>query len=49
MSSARVAGTAWLKSHARTVKGKTVLVVDGEQRKLPRAKLARLTRVVAAS
>ena len=32
----------WLKSHARTVKGKTVLKVDGEKRTLPRADLAQL-------
>jgi Ca2+-binding RTX toxin-like protein len=39
----------WLKAHARTVKGKTVLRVDGEKPKLPRADLARLTRNLTAS
>jgi Ca2+-binding RTX toxin-like protein len=40
--SAEVAGRRWVKTHARTVKGKTVLRVDGEKRKLPRADLADL-------
>ena len=39
-------GRRWLKAHARTVKGKTVLKVDGEKRKLPRAKLGKLIRTV---
>jgi len=47
--SATVAGKRWLKAHARTVKGKTVLVVDGEKHKLPRAKLARIGSAVALS
>jgi hypothetical protein len=38
-----VVGTRWVKRHARTVKGKTVLKIDGEKRKLPRADLADLT------
>jgi Ca2+-binding RTX toxin-like protein len=42
--SAKVVGTRWLKAHARTVKGKTVLKVDGEKHKLPRADLKQLTR-----
>ncbi len=42
--SASVKGAGWLKAHARIVKGKTVLKVDGEKRKLPRADLRELTR-----
>ena len=38
----RAAGASWLKSHARTVNGKTVLKVDGKERKLPRAGLVKL-------
>ena len=38
--SAAAVGNGWLKTHARTVRGKTVLDVGGEQRKLPRADLA---------
>ncbi|HWM08635.1 MAG TPA: hypothetical protein VNO82_04800, partial [Solirubrobacteraceae bacterium] len=41
---ADAAGRRWLMSHARIVKGKTVLKLDGEKRKLPRAKLGRLAR-----
>ena len=44
--SANVRGAAWLEAHARTVKGKTVLKVDGEKWKLPRAKLGKLIRTV---
>jgi Ca2+-binding RTX toxin-like protein len=44
VTSATAVGKKWLKAHARTVKGKTVLKVDGEKRKLPRADLARLAR-----
>ncbi len=47
--SARVAGTGWLKAHARIVKGKTVLKVDGKKRTLPHADLDRLARAAAAS
>ena len=47
--SARVAGTGWLKAHARIVKGKTVLKVDGKKRTLPHADLHRLARAAAAS
>jgi Ca2+-binding RTX toxin-like protein len=47
--SAAVAGKRWLKAHARTVKGKTVLVVDGEKHKLPRADLARIARAATSS
>ena len=46
--SARVAGTGWLKAHARIVKGKTVLKVDGKKRTLPHADLDRLARPAAA-
>ena len=49
VTSATLAKKGWLKAHARTVKGKTVLTVDGKKRKLPRAQLARLARVVASS
>jgi Ca2+-binding RTX toxin-like protein len=47
--SASVAGTNWLRAHARRVKGKTVLKVDGEKFTLPRADLARLVRGVSSS
>jgi hypothetical protein len=42
--SAKVVGKRWLKRHARIVKGKTVLKVDGEKHKLPRADLTELVR-----
>ncbi|MBJ7520182.1 MAG: hypothetical protein JHC84_10840 [Solirubrobacteraceae bacterium] len=44
---AKVAGAAWLKKNASTVRGRTVVRVDGEKRTLPRAKLAKLKRNVA--
>jgi Ca2+-binding RTX toxin-like protein len=44
VKSATVAGKQWLKAHARTVDGKTVLAVGGEKRTLPRASLVQLTR-----
>ena len=44
VSSATAVGTKWVKAHAVVRKGKTVITVDGEKRKLPRAKLAKLTR-----
>ena len=44
--SASVVGKQWLATHARTISGKTVLQVGGEQRTLPRARLARLARSV---
>jgi Ca2+-binding RTX toxin-like protein len=47
--SATVAGERWLATHARTVKGKTVLTIDGKNRTLPRADLAQLARDVAGS
>ena len=37
--SASAVGSKWLATHASTVKGKTVLELDGEQRILPRADL----------
>jgi Ca2+-binding RTX toxin-like protein len=39
VSSAAVAGKAWLATHARTAGGKTVLEVGGEARTLPHAHL----------
>ena len=47
--SAKIVGKRWLKSHARTVRRKTVLTVDGERHKLPRAKLGKLVRTAALS
>jgi Ca2+-binding RTX toxin-like protein len=44
VSSATSVGEDWLAAHARTVKGKTVLEVDGKQIKLPRADLSELVR-----
>ena len=44
MTSATAVGKDWLKAHARTVKGKTVLKVEGKKRKLPRADLGPLAR-----
>jgi len=46
VQSAATKGDAWLDKRARTVKGKTVITLDDGKRKLPRAKLARLKRVV---
>jgi Ca2+-binding RTX toxin-like protein len=46
ITSAKVVGKRWLKAHARTAKGKTVLKVDGQKTKLPRAKLAKLVRAL---
>jgi Ca2+-binding RTX toxin-like protein len=37
-------GTDWVKSHVRIVRGKTMLNVGGEWRKLPRADLSELVR-----
>ena len=48
-TSATAVGKSWLTAHARSVKGKTVLKVDGKQRTLPRADLARITRGVASA
>jgi Ca2+-binding RTX toxin-like protein len=49
VTSATVAGEGWLKAHARTVKGKTVLKVSGKKRTLPHADLAGLVRPVPSS
>ena len=46
VKSAEAVGKRWLKNHARTVKGKTVLTVGGEKHKLPRADLVRLARAL---
>jgi Ca2+-binding RTX toxin-like protein len=48
VTSATVAGDDWLADHARSVDGKTVLEVGGEERTLPRAKLSRLIRQAAS-
>jgi Ca2+-binding RTX toxin-like protein len=37
--SATAVGRDWLRTHARTIKGKTVLQVDGRKLTLPRADL----------
>jgi len=42
VTSATVAGSAWLDAHARTVRGRTVLRVGGERWTLPRAALDQL-------
>ena len=48
--SAAVVGRSWLRAHVRTGKaGKTMLVVDGEKRRLPRADRARLARGLPAA
>ena len=44
VTSADAVGGRWLQAHARTVKGRTVLKVDGKRRTLPRAGIAQLTR-----
>ena len=46
VTSATAAGSTWLAKHTRTVKGRSVLKVDGRKRKLPRADLVRLARDV---
>jgi Ca2+-binding RTX toxin-like protein len=48
-TSADVVGEGWLATHARTVKGKTVLRLDGKKVVLPRADLAQIARDVSAS
>ena len=49
VSSASAVGQDWLSTHARTVKGKTVLKLDGKKRVLPRADLAQIAQGVTAS
>ena len=49
VTAATAVGKDWLTAHARTVKGKTVLKVDGEKRTLPHADLAGLARSVTSS
>jgi Ca2+-binding RTX toxin-like protein len=49
VTSATVAGPDWLAARARSVKGKTVLTVNGQQRTLPRADLPELVRDVRAT
>jgi hypothetical protein len=49
VTSATVVHKGWLTTHARTVKGKTVITVDGEKRKLPRAELGKLVRSATSS
>jgi len=49
VKSASVEGTKWLKSHAKTVNGKTVVSFSGQQHKLPRAKVQQLSRGLTAS
>jgi Ca2+-binding RTX toxin-like protein len=44
VKSATVVGEEWLADHARTVKGKTVLEVGGEERTLPRVELSELVQ-----
>jgi len=44
VSSATTVGEDWLAAHARTVNGKTVLAIDGQATKLPRAKLSQLVQ-----
>ena len=44
VTKATVAGRGWLASHAAIDHGKTVLEVNGEERTLPRASLAKLAR-----
>jgi Ca2+-binding RTX toxin-like protein len=46
VTEAALVGNQWLRTHARTTGGKTVLKVGGEQRTLPRADLARIARAV---
>ena len=49
VTSAAAAGNDWLTTHARTVRGETVLDVGGEKRTLPRADLVELARGVTSS
>jgi Ca2+-binding RTX toxin-like protein len=49
VTSATTVGKRWLKRHARTVKGKTVLRFHGEKRTLPRAQVRGLARGVTSA
>ena len=49
VASATAAGKDWLTTHARTVRGKTVLNIGGTDRTLPRADLVQLARDVTSS
>ena len=49
MTSAKVAGSAFLEKRTRTVRGKTGLKFKGEWRPIPRANLARLARTAVAT
>jgi Ca2+-binding RTX toxin-like protein len=49
VTSATAVGQEWLSTHVRSVKGKTVLKLDGRKRVLPRAHLAQIAQGVSAS
>jgi hypothetical protein len=49
VTSATAAGKHWLRTHARTSNGKTVLDVGGKERTLPHADLGRLIRDASSS
>jgi Ca2+-binding RTX toxin-like protein len=49
VKAANVVGTKWLKSNAKIIDGRTVLRVDGENVKLPRADLKQITRGAAGA
>ncbi len=46
VTSARGVGARWLKTHARTIRGRTVIQVGVKQQALPHASLTRLARTV---
>ena len=49
VTSATIVGKEWLTTHGRTVGGKTVLELGGEERTLPRADLSQLIRHARSS
>jgi Ca2+-binding RTX toxin-like protein len=49
VTSAHRVGKRWLKSHTRTVRGKTVLKVNGKKHRLPHAKLRPGTRFMTSA
>ena len=49
VTSAAEAGADWLRTHGRTINGKTVLGVGDKERTLPRADLAQLIRDTSSS